>query len=685
MDDPRTQDIRTIAVIGHSGSGKTTLVEALLQRAGVIGRMGRTEDGSTVCDTEPEATSRGISTSLAFAPLDWTTAGRGHRVNVIDTPGHDDFGYAVDVALSVADLAVLVVAATNGVEPGTQRAWARCTALHLPALVFVTKEDKSGADFHRVLTDLQDRFGPTVRPLELPLGERADFHGIADLLTDTDADCDGEGHSHPVAAPSELAAEQHRLHEDLVEEVVTGDDDQLERYLAGDPLTPVEIGATLAAEIAAGSVVPVLVGSAITGVGITELLDHICLLGPAPRPTRVLVGGRETDVPADPDGEPLVHVFRTLSDPFVGQVSLIKVLSGTVQAEDHLTNTDTGAAERLHGLFRIRGVDHLMAIRVPAGDIAAVAKLSDSPTRTLLARPGRPVTLGEPAWPEPGFAVAVHAASPAEEDRLPEALRRLCAEDPALVTEHVADTGQVLLRGTGDMHLDVALERLERKFAVRAVTEPVRVAFRETLAAPVEVEGRVKKQSGGHGQFAVVRVRFTPAPRGTGLTFESKVVGGAVPRQYVPAVQRGLTEAMAAGGAHGYPVVDLVAECVDGRYHSVDSSEMAFRAAAGHALREAVAQAGTVVLEPISAVQVSVPDSSTGDVLADLGARRAQVRGTRTLDGGTQVIEALVPAAELGRYVLDLRSLTGGWGSVRSTHDHYDVQPARLAARGTDR
>ncbi|MBZ2196811.1 elongation factor G [Occultella gossypii] len=684
MDDPRTQDIRTIAVIGHSGSGKTTLVEALLQRAGVIGRMGRTEDGTTVCDTEPEATRRGISTTLALAPLDWTTAGRGYRLNVIDTPGHDDFGHAVDVALSVADLAVLVVAATDGVEPGTQRAWARCAALGLPGLVFVTKEDKSGADFHRVLTDLQDRFGPTIRPAELPLGERGAFHGIADLLTDTDTDYDGEGRSHAVDAPSEVAAEQHRLHADLVEEVVTGDDDQLERYLAGDPLTPAEITATLAAEIAAGSVVPVFVGSPITGVGITELLDHICLLGPPPRPTRVLVGGRETDVPADPDAEPLVHVFRTLTDPFVGQIALIKVLSGTVQAEDHLTNTATGTAERLHGLFRIRGADHLMAIRVPAGDIAAVAKLTDSPMRTLLARPGRPVTLSESDRPDPGYAVAVHAATPGEEDRLPEALRKLCAEDPSLVTEQVADTGQVLLRGTGDMHVDVSLERLERKFGVSAVTEPVRVAFRETLAAPVEVEGRVKKQSGGHGQFAVVRVRFAPAPRGTGLTFESTVVGGAVPRQYLPAVERGLSEAMASGGAHGYPVVDVVAECVDGKYHSVDSSEMAFRAAAAHALRGAVAEAGTVVLEPIHAVRVSVPESNTGDVLADLGARRAQVLATRTLDGGTQVIEALVPAAELGgRYPLDLRALTGGWGSVRSEHHHYDVQPARL--RGADR
>ncbi|TDE94765.1 elongation factor G [Occultella glacieicola] len=685
MDDPRTQDIRTIAVIGHGGCGKTTLVEALLQRAGVIGRMGRTEDGSTVCDTDPEATRRGISTTLALAPLDWTTAGRGYRVNVIDTPGHDDFGHAVDVALSVADLAVLVVAATSGVEPGTQRAWARCVALGLPRLVFVTKEDKAGADFHRVLSDLQDRFGPTIRAVELPLGERDGFQGIADLLTDTDTDYDGDGRSHPVAAPPEIAAQQHRLHEDLVEEVVTGDDDQLERYLAGDQLTPAEIRATLAAEVAAETVVPVLVGSAVTGVGITELLDQVCLLGPPPRPTRVLVGGRETEVPADPDGEPLVHVFRTVTDPFVGQVSVIKVLSGTVQAEDHLTNTGTGASERLHGLFRIRGTEHLLAVRVPAGDIAAVAKLTDSPTRTLLARPGRPVTLGEPSWPEPGYSVAVHAATPAEEDRLPEALRRLCAEDPALATEHVADTGQILLSGTGDTHLDVSLERLERKFGVRAVSEPVRVAFRETLATAVEVEGRVKKQSGGHGQFAVVRMRLRPAPRGTGLTFESKVVGGAVPRQYLPAVQRGLAEAMAAGGAHGHPVVDVVAECVDGKYHSVDSSEMAFRAAAAHALREAVAEAGTVILEPIDSVQVTVPDSSTGDVLADLGARRAQVLGTRTLDGGTQVIEALVPAAELGRYVIDLRSLTGGWGSVRTSHDHYDVQPTRLTGRAAGR
>lgn len=678
MDAVSTDHIRNVALLGHGGVGKTTLVEALLHRAGVIGRMGRVEDGTTTCDTEPESTRRGMSLGLALAPFDWTVDGEAHRVNLIDTPGHDDFTAAAQAALEVADLAVIVVSAVDGVEPGTERAWAACEAAGVPRLLFLTKEDKQNADFHTVLQQLQARFGETVHALELPIGEQAAFHGVADLLSDTDTSYDDDGTTHAVEAPSEIADEQHELHDALVEDVVTDDDEQLERYLAGDVPSAPELEHTLAHEVLTGTIVPVLVGSAISGVGIDKLADAIVHLGPPPRPVHILIAGEPSEVEPDPAGEALVHVFRTIAEEFVGQISLLKVLSGTLRPDARLVNTRTGAEERLHGPFRIRGKEHLTATSIPAGDLVAVAKLTDSPAGTLLAQPGRPVDLPAKDATPPAYTIALRAATPSDEDKLPDALKRLVAEDPALHVETEPETGQVLLHGSGDTHVQVAIERLQRKFGVAVEPEEVRIAYRETIKAPAEAEGKLKKQSGGHGQFAVAQLRVSPGARGSGYTFVDKIVGGAIPRNYIPAVEKGIEEAMRTGGPQGHPVVDIQVECVDGKYHSVDSSDMAFRTAAAHGLKEALASAGTVVLEPISALVVRVPEGHQGDVLADLASRRGRVQSTDMLDDGTHQIEAQVPASELRRYVIDLRSLTGGRGTFSVRHDHYDVLPDHL-------
>lgn len=680
MDAATTDRIRNVALLGHGGCGKTTLVEALLHKAGVIGRMGRVEDGSTTCDTEPESIKRGMSLGIALAPFDWTVDGVAHRINLIDTPGHDDFIAAGHSVLAVADLAVIVVTATDGVEPGTERAWAACEAAGVPRMVFVSKEDKQNADFHRVLDQLRSTFGESVHALELPIGEQSAFHGVADLLADTDTEYGPDGAPHPIDPPPDIADEQHSLHDGLVEDVVTDDDEQLERYLAGDIPAVEELERTLAHEVLTGTIVPVLVGSAITGVGIDKLADALVHLGPPPRPATVLVGGKPTQIPPDPAGEPLVHVFRTIVEEFVGQISLLKVLSGRIQADTKLTNTRTGVEERLHGLFRVRGKEHLPAIAAHAGDIVAVAKLTGSPSPSLLALPGRPVSLPEAEPLPPAYTIAIRPKTPTDEDKLPDALKRLAAEDPALRVETEAETGQVLLHGSGDTHLQVAIERLERKFGVAVEPEEVRIAYRETIRRPAEAEGKLKKQSGGHGQFAVTQLRVSPAERGTGYVFVDKIVGGAIPRNYLPAVEKGIAEAMRSGGPHGHPVVDIQVECLDGKYHSVDSSDMAFRTAAALGLKEALASAGTVVLEPVSALVVRVPEGYQGDVLADLAARRGRVQRTDMLDDGTHEIEALVPTAELRRYVIDLRSLTGGRGTFTVRHDHYDVLPEHLAA-----
>lgn len=683
MDDVVTSAIRNVVLVGHAGSGKTSLAEALLFRAGATARLGRVDDGTSLLDADPEETRRHQTLSLALAAVPWTTAnGETCKINLLDTPGHDDFTQVVDTALEVADLAVVVVSAVEGVQAGDERVWARCQELGLARMIFVTKEDKPSADFESVLADLRARLGERLFPLELPIGEQQDFRGVADVLFDIAHLYDAEGHETTAPVPADVEEIERIRHEELVEEVVSGDDDQLERYLSGDEPAPGDVERTLRRAVAASAIFPVLVGSATTGAGVDRLGDFICEIGPSPdmHPTEVLVGGEATAVPADPGGEPLVHVFRTVADQFVGQISLLKVLSGTVRGDERLTNTSTGADERLHGLFTLRGREHLDVRSVVAGDLAAVAKLGDSPTRTLLARPGRPVALPARPTPEAGYTLGVRPLTQSDDDKLTDALRRLAAEDPALTVTQDEESGQTLLTAVGDTHLAVALERLERKFGVRVETEDVKVAYRETIAGPVEVEGKLKKQSGGHGQFAVVRLVVSPAERGTGLVFVDSIVGGAIPRNYLPAVEHGVQDALLAGGPNGHRLTDLRVECVDGKYHSVDSSDMAFRTAAGLGVAQALQQAGSLVLEPVSAVTVTVPVATQGDVLADLAGRRGRVVDTGTGADGEGVIEAHVPTAELRRYAIDLRALTGGRGTYRAVHDHYDPVPTHLTA-----
>ena len=683
-----TDKIRNVAVVGHSGSGKTTVAEALLFGAGVIPRPGSVEDGTTVCDTEAEETKRTMSLSLAVAPLEWTASdGESYKVNLIDTPGYADFVGDVDAALSVADLALVVVSAVDGVEVGTESAWRMCAELGIPRLVFINKQDKARADFHRVLDELRSAFGTGFVPLELPLGEEERFHGVADVLTDQGLEYASGGRHHTEPLPDDVVEEEHRLHDEVVEEIVSGDDEQLERYLSGEVPSATELERTLAQEVLDGIEFPVLVGSAITGVGIDRLADFICELGPSPaqRSRTVQAGsgpdGVEVEVAADPSAKPLAYVFKTVADQFVGQVSLFRVLSGSVAVDDRLVNTHSSTEERLHALFHVRGREHLTTDRVVAGDLGAVAKLAATTTGSTLAPKDSPVRVPARPGAPPSFGLALNPCTQADDDKLSAALGRLLSEDPNLVVERHEETGQTVLMGAGDTHVAVALERLARKFGVNVDTEEVRVPYRETIVGSAEAEGKVKKQSGGHGQFAVANLRVSPTPRGHGSEFVSSIVGGAIPKQYVAAVGKGVDEAMATGGVHGFPVVDVRVECYDGKTHSVDSSDMAFRTAGAIGLREAMAKAGAAVLEPISMLTVTVPEGYQGDVLGDVNARRGRVLGTSASDDGRHEIVAQVPAAEIQRYAVDLRSLTGGRGTFVAVHDHYELLPDHLVAR----
>ena len=671
--------IRNVVLVGHNGAGKTTLAEALLFATGVITRAGRVEDGNTVCDFEPEEIKRHLSLSLAMAPCPVGDV----KLNVIDTPGYADFFGEVRAASSVADLMVLVVSAVEGVEAQTEAAWALGAELGLPRLVFVNKLDRERASFDRTLADLRNRFGAGIAPLELPVGEEAGFRGIADLLTDTAILYDG-GSPTTGPIPDELADVEHQVREQLVEGIVVGDDALMERYLEGEVPSTDELEGTLAGGVAQGLVFPVVCGSAATGVGIDRLASLLAEIAPAPDarpPTKVRAGDSDSEVACDPTGQPLARVFKTVSDPYVGKISLLRVVSGTVRPDTVLTNPRTHGDERLHLLQLLRGKETEPMSEAQAGDLVAVPKLSDTATGDTLAPKGTPVIVPAPA-PEPvALSIAIRPKSKGDEDKLMTGLHRLQEEDPALQVERVDETHQTIMRGTGETHLAIACERLQRKFGVEVLAEDVLVAYRETVTKPADAEGKYKKQTGGHGQFGVASIRLAPLERGEGFHFVDEVVGGAIPKQYIPAVEKGVIEAMGFGGTYGYPVVDVQVTCYDGKYHPVDSSEMSFKMAGSLAFKEAMAKAGPVLLEPLSRIEVTVPAAMQGDILGDLNSRRGRVQGTDTLDGGLQVITAIVPTAEIQRYAVDLRSLTGGRGRFHAEHDHYDVVPANLVDR----
>ncbi len=670
------EKIRNVALVGHSGSGKTTLAEALLYRAGTINRLGRVEDGSTVMDYDPEEHKRGMSLSLAYAPFEW----KGHKINLLDTPGYADFIGDLHAALRVADLAVFVVSAVDGVEVGTERAWRMAERLGVPRMIFINKLDKERSSFQRSLDQLRERFGAGIAPLELPIGEEAAFHGIADLFTDKAYIYDS-GHAEEAEIPEEMEEREHTVHDNLVEGIVVADDDLLERYLEGDVPSVHELEKTMAVGVANATVFPVVCGSATGPIAVDRLAEFIVEIGPSParrNTVDVVAGGETMQIEGEPDGDPLVFVFKTVADPYVGQISLFKVLSGTVRPDSTLHNPRSGSDERFAKIAYLVGKESELLTEIPTGDFGAVAKLGDTATGDTLSPKNKPVNVAGIERPAPVLATAIHAATQGDEDKLANALRRLQEEDPALVVERNDETKQTLLRGMGETHLQITIEKLARKFGVEVETEPVRVAYRETIRGTARAEGKYKKQSGGRGQFGVAILEVEPLPRGEGFEFVDAIKGGSIPRQFIPAVEQGIRETMADGGVYGYPVVDVRVHCVDGKYHSVDSSEMSFKMAGRLGFRAAMAEAQPIMLEPLSKIRVMVPSQYQGDVMGDLSSRRGQVQGTEATAGGQQTITALVPTSEILRYAIDLRSITQGWGTFSAEHDHYEELPSHM-------
>jgi len=659
------EKIRNVALVGHSGSGKTTLAEALLYRAGTIKRLGSVEEGNTVTDFDPEEHARDMSLGLAMAPFEW----RGHKVNLIDTPGYADFVGDVHAALRVVDLAVFVVDASEGVEVQTEYTWEVAERLGVPRMIFINKLDKERASFERISKQLRDRFGAGIAPIELPIGEGTEFHGVADLFRDK-AYLYDSGQAQEADMPEEIADREHEIHDNLVEGIVVADDDMLEAYLDGEVPSVDELERTMARGIAEATVFPVVCGAAIGPIAVDRLADFIVELGPAPSdrsPIVVEVGDELIEIESDATGDPLAFVFKTIADPYVGQISLLRVRSGTLKPDLTVTNTRSGADEKLAKLATMTGKETELVDAAPAGDIVAVAKLTDTATGDTLAPKTKPVRLPQLERPKPVLATALIAKTQADDDKLATALRRVLAEDPALELELNAETKQTLLKGMGETHLMITIERLERKFGVGVQTEPVKVAYRETVARPAEAEGKYKKQTGGHGQYGVASIKLSPTGRGDGFEFVDKIKGGSIPRQFIPAVEKGVIETMAEGGVRGFPIVDIQVSLIDGKYHSVDSSEMSFK------------QAGPILLEPVSRIEVTIPSEYQGDVMGDLSARRGQLQGTEATTNGQQRITALVPTSEILNYAIDLRSITQGWGRFETMHDHYQEVPSHMA------
>jgi elongation factor G len=673
------EKIRNVALVGHSGSGKTTLAEALLFRSGAIDRIGTVEAGTTVTDYDPEEHERGTTITMALAPFEW----RGHKINMIDTPGYADYAGELHAALRVTDLAIFVIDGVEGVEVQTEYAWRIAEALNTPRMIFVNKLDKERSSFDATVAQLRYRFGAGIAPIELPIGEEDGFHGIADLFRDKAFIYDS-GTAEATDMPGELVDREHEVHESLVEGIVVGDDALLERYLDGNIPSVEELEHVMADGVAAGKVFPVVCGSAIGPIAVDRLADFIVELAPAPAdrpPAIVTVGDERVPIEKDPNAEPLAFVFKTLADPYVGQISLLKVLSGTLKPETHLTSGRSGQDERLAKIATMFGSKTTLVEAAPAGDIIAVAKLIDTKTGDTLAPKDKPVTAEPIDFPEPVLATALIARTQSDDDKMTSALYRILEEDASLMLERNSETHQTLLYGLGDSHVNIAIEKLSRKFGVEVDQEKVRVPYRETITRPADAEGRHKKQSGGHGQYGVCHLVVRPKARGEGFEFVDRVKGGSIPRGFIPAVEKGVAETMLEGGIHGFPVVDVEVTVDDGKYHAVDSSEMAFKLAARAGFREAFGNAGPIVLEPVSQVAITIPSDYQGDVMGDIASRRGSVQGTTTGTNGSQIIEALIPTSEIVRYAIDLRSLTHGWGRYTASFDHYQELPSHLVGR----
>ena len=660
-------NIRNVALVSHSGAGKTSLVEAMLFNSKVTTRIGRVEDGNTVSDYEPEEIKRSSSIQTTLAAC----AVGNNKINFLDTPGYDDFVGEVVAALRVCEGAVILVAAQSGVDVGTERSWNMSRELGLPRMILVNKMDRENASFSRCVADIQATFGNQCVPFQLPVGEAQDFQGTISVVNP------------PAEVPADVAADLEAARERLIEAAAESDDELADKYLEGDELTPEEIISGARSAVWRGELVPILAASAMQNLGVDEFTQMVLDFLPSPVDG---VGPRmsgDSTVQADADASLAALVFKTTADPFVGKLSVFRVYQGTIRSNSEVWNSVRESSERIGQLYLPRGKNQENVTEVTAGDIGAIGKLSETLTGDSLCTRDNAVRFEPVKFPVGYYRVAVAPASKADLDKMSLSLARIVEEDPTLRMSRDSDTNETVVTGIGDAQIDVAMDKIRRKFGADLTVRLPRVAYKETISKVTQTEYRHKKQSGGHGQYGHVLLRLEPLDRTVGFEFGSEVVGGRVPREYFPSVEKGIVKAMDEGVLAGYPMVDLRAVLYDGSFHDVDSSGISFEIASSQALRKGVSDANPILLEPIMKLEVIVPDAYTGEVMSDLNGKRGRILGMTPMDGVTQV-EAEVPQSELQRYAQDLRSVSQGRGEYSMTFDRYEQVPANLEPRVID-
>jgi len=659
MKEYQTKQLRNVVLLGHGSAGKTSLAEAMLFTSGAINRMGRVEDGTTVADFDDEEKSRTISLNLSIVPVEW----RGHKINVLDTPGYTDFVGEVKSAVRVADLALILVDAVSGVEVGTELVWDYADEQELPRMVVINKMNRENASLERSLEALRETFEHNFVLINLPIGVGEEFKGVVDLVK-MQARMGEEGKAAEI--PDDMADQVEEARMQLIEAAAEGDDELIMKYLEGEPLTDEEIEQGLRAAILQGTVVPVLVAAATANLGTHALLDTLIANAPSPE-------DRDTVL------ENLTAlVFKTTADPYVGKLTYYRVYGGTLESDSRVYNSRAEKEERLGQLYVMRGNEQIAIPRLHAGDIGGVAKLADTLTGdTLCADKAHAVTLPGPIFPAPLFSVAVSPQSKADQAKLGPTMTRICEEDPTLRWRQELSTKEMILEGMGQAHVDIAIQRMANRFDVGVETATPKVPYRETITRTYGDQYRHKKQTGGAGQFAEVHLRLEPLPPGSGFEYEWEIRGMAVSRSYESSIEKGIKQAMDQGVIAGYSVVDVKAAVYDGKEHPVDSKDIAFQIAGREAFKKVMLAAGPVLLEPIYTVTATVPEEYTGDIMGDLNTKRAQVLGMDQ-SGGKSIITARAPLAELQRYATDLRSLTQGRGIFSMEFDRYEQVPAHL-------
>jgi len=678
------EKIRNIAVIAHGGAGKTSLVEAMLYDTKATDRLGKIEEGNTVMDYEPEEINRKISLASATAFLDW----KDYRINLIDTPGYINFIEDTKCSLSAVDGAIVIVSALSGVKAETEKIWQFACMYEIPRLVFVNKMDKETANFERALDDIEKSYGSTPIPLNMPIGAEAGFEGIIDLLN-MKAVTYQNGNARQGDIPGSVKGEAEEYRKRLVEKIAELDDALLEKYLEGGDLTDEEIRKGIREGSITRRFIPVACGSATRNMGIQQLLDilPLCLPSPMEKANITPIKGKNPkngeEVIRKPDqAEPMsARVFKTIADPFAGKLTLFRVYSGVFKADSSIYNSTRDSKERVGHLFYLVGKKQVPVSQAGPGEIAAVAKLKDVQTGDTLSDPGNPTIFEPIRLSDPMISYAIEPKTRGDEEKVSTALHRMLEEDPTLKFHRDADTKEMILAGMGQVHLEVTLEKLKRKFGVEVLMKTPKIPYRETIKAASSAQGRYKKQSGGRGQYGDCWIKIEPLPRGGGFEFVDNIVGGVIPRQYIPAVEKGIVEALPDGLIAGYPVVDLRVTLYDGSYHTVDSSEMAFKIAGSMALKNAAQNARVVLLEPIVRMEIITPDDFLGAVIGDLNSKRGKVQGVEPQAGGNQKILALVPMAEILTYANQLNSLTSGRGIYTMEASHYEEVPSHIAQK----